>query len=462
MPQLTVLDVKQAKAAAKPYRLYDEKGMYLEVSPAGGKLWRLKYRADGREKRLALGSFPDTSLAEARARRDEARKQIQAGVDPGAQRQEAKRQQIEAARSATTFEAVTREWMAHEHAKIAEVTAIKNRWLFETFLFPEIGHMPLAAITPRILLDALRKIEATGKQETARRAKIKAGQVFRWAILEGKAEADPTTALRGTIKRVKHKHHAAITDPMKIGQLLRDIDGFTGQPVTHAALKLAPLVFVRPGELRGAEWSELDLDGAVWRIPGARMKMKVDHLVPLSTQAITILRDLQLLTGQGRYVFPSLRGASRHMSENAVNIALRSLGYDGDTMTGHGFRAMASSRLNEMGWDERAIECQLAHAEPNEVKGAYNYAAKYLDIRKDMMQVWADYLYALKVGNSVKENYGKPGFAQNEPSRAVSILPGAMPVDQHVVANGTAAQAEPVPVVSLERMLPRNKPWLKK
>ncbi|GLQ99034.1 tyrosine-type recombinase/integrase [Dyella mobilis] len=307
--------------------------------------------------------------------------------------------------------------------------------------------------------------------------------VFHWAILEGKAEADPTIALRGTIKRVKHKHHAAITDSMKIGQLLRDIDGFTGQPVTHAALKLAPLVFVRAGELRGAEWSELDLEGAVWHIPGARMKMKLDHLVPLSIQAVAILRDLQLLTGQGRYVFPSLRGASRHMSENAVNIGLRSVGYDGDTMTGHGFCAMASSRLNEMGWDERAIECQLAHAEPNEVKGAYNYAAKYLDIRKDMMQAWADYLHALKVVNSkpnsmkdeqqtdvitpskahhVKEDSSKPGVAQNEPSRVVSIPARGMPIDQQNITNNTEAQAEPVRVVSLERMLPRNKPWLRK
>lgn len=291
--------------------------------------------------------------------------------------------------------------MAREHEKVAEVTANKNRWLFETFLFPEIGHLPLTAITSRVLLDALRKIEAAGKQETARRAKIKAGQVFRFAILEGKAENDPTTALRGAVKRVKHKHHAAITDPAKIGQLLRDIAGFTGQPVTYAALKLAPLVFVRPGELRGAEWSEIDLDGAVWRIPAARMKMKADHLVPLSTQAIAVLRDLQPLTGEGRYVFPSLRGASRPMSENTVNIALRSLGYDGDTMTGHGFRAMASSRLNEMGWDERAIERQLAHAEPNEVKGAYNYAAKYLEDRKRMMQAWADYLDGLRVGGQV-------------------------------------------------------------
>jgi integrase len=398
---LTVLDIKQAKPSDKSYRLYDEKGMYLEVSSSGGKLFRLKYRIDGKEKRLALGAYPDTSLSEARERRDEARKLIAQGVDPSIERQEAKRRRVEAQRATVdTFEAVTHAWMASEHQKLAEVTANKNRWLFETFLFPEIGRLPLVNITSRVLLDALRKIEVAGKQETARRAKIKAGQVFRWAILEGKADSDPTAALRGAIKRVKHKHHAAITDPTKIGHLLRDIDCFTGQPVTHAALKLAPLVFVRPGELRGAEWSEIDMGGGMWRIPGVRMKMKVDHLVPLSTQAIVVLRGLQPLTGHGRYVFPSLRGASRPMSENTVNIALRSLGYDGDTMTGHGFRAMASSRLNEMGWDERAIERQLAHAEPNEVKGAYNYAAKYLEDRKRMMQAWADYLDGLRTGET--------------------------------------------------------------
>lgn len=399
---LTILEIKQAKPADKPYRLYDEKGMYLEVSPAGGKLFRLKYRVAGKEKRLALGGYPDTSLGEARDRRDEARKLIAQGVDPSAERQEAKRQQIEAQEAAAdTFEAVACTWMASEHKRVAEVTANKNRWLFETFLFPEIGRLPITAITPRMLLDALRKIEAAGKQETARRAKIKAGQVFRWAILEGKTETDPTGALRGAIKRVKHKHHAAITDPAKIGQLLRDIDSFTGQPVTLAALKLAPLVFVRPGELRGAAWAEVDLDGAIWRIPAARMKMKADHVVPLSVQAVAMLRELRPLTGHGSYVFPSLRGASRPMSENTVNIALRSLGYGGDTMTGHGFRAMASSRLNEMGWDERAIERQLAHAEPNEVKAAYNWAAKYLPDRKRMMQAWADYLDGLRAEERV-------------------------------------------------------------
>lgn len=399
---LTDVAIRKAAPRAKPYKLADRGGLYLLINPNGSKWWRWDYRFAGKRKTLSMGTYPETTLAEAREKHAADRKLLARGGDPSADRQDAKRERIVSQQAiADTFEAVTRKWMEQEHEKVAEVTANKNRWLFETFLFPEIGSMPLVAVTPRILLDALRKIEAMGKQETARRAKIKAGQVFRWAILEGKAEVDPTTALRGAVKRVKHKHHAAITDPAKIGQLLRDIDGFTGQPVTYAALKLAPLVFVRPGELRGAEWKEIDLDGAMWRIPGGRMKMRVDHLVPLSTQAVAILRDLQPLTGHGRYVFPSLRGASRPMSENTVNIALRSLGYSGDSMTGHGFRAMASSRLNEMGWDERAIERQLAHAEPNEVKGAYNYAAKYLEDRKHMMQVWADYLDGLRNGGQI-------------------------------------------------------------
>jgi integrase len=397
---LSDLKIKAAKPGAKPYKLADGDGMYLLVTTTGGKLWRFDYRHGGKRKTMAMGGYPETSGPKAREKLAVARKLLEQGIDPSAERKEAKRQAV-AGQEAATFEVIARAWMEQEHHKLAEVTANKNRWLFEAFLFPEIGGLPLAAVTPRVLLDALRKIEATGKHETARRAKIKAGQVFRWAILEGKAEADPTGALRGAVKRVKHKHHAAITDPAKIGQLLRDIDGFTGQPVTHAALKLAPLVFVRPGELRGAEWSEFDLDGAMWRIPGARMKMKVDHLVPLSSQAVVVLRELLTLTGHGRYVFPSLRGASRQMSENTLNIALRSLGYDGDTMTGHGFRAMASSRLNEMGWNADAIERQLAHAESNEIRAAYSHGAKYLDERKRMMQAWADYLDGLRAGGSV-------------------------------------------------------------
>jgi integrase len=306
-----------------------------------------------------------------------------------------------------TFEAVAREWMARQD--VAEVTANKTRWIMESFLFPEIGGLPLSAITSRVLLDALRKVETTGKLETAKRAKIKAGQVFRYALLEGKADTDPTAALRGALKSPIGKHHAAVTDPIRIGALLRAIDGFTGQFVTLKALQLAPLVFVRPGELRAAEWAEFDIDAAMWRIPAERMKMKTSHVVPLSKQAVEVLRALHPLTGTGRYVFPGLRTASRHMSENTVNAALRRLGYSGEEMTGHGFRSIAATRLNEMGWRADAIERQLAHAEPNKVRKAYTAAVEYLEERTRMMQTWADYLDGLRSGADVVPIHRKVG-----------------------------------------------------
>jgi len=283
---------------------------------------------------------------------------------------------------------------------LAEATANKNRWLMETFLLPEIGARPISAITAPELLTALRKIEATGKLETARRARVKAGQVFRYAILEDITQNDPTPALRRALKPPKQKH-AALTDPAKIGALLRSIDGFEGQQVTQYALKLAPLVFVRPGELRKAEWTEIDLQRAVWRIPAARMKMKTAHLVPLSRQAVVLFRELFEITGTGKLVFPGLLSSTRPMSENTVNAALRRLGYQSDQMTGHGFRGMAATLLNEQGWNADAIERQLAHAESNKVREAYTHAAQYLKERAQMMQAWADYLDGLRGGKNV-------------------------------------------------------------
>jgi integrase len=402
---LTPSAVANAKAADKPYKLADERGMYLLVKPDGARWWRFDYRRPGTGKRntLSLGTFPDVSLRKARDKRDEARELLADGIDPGAVRQEAKAERAKAAAAEDvavyTFEVAAREWLARQVG--AEVTLRKSRWILETFLLPELGSMPIGQITPRILLDALRKVENTGKLETAKRTKIKAGQVFRYAILEGKLEIDPTGSLRGVLKAPRNRHHASLSEPSRIGELLRAIDGFAGQPVTLAALKLAPLVFVRPGELRHAEWSEFDLDGAVWRIPASRMKMRAAHIVPLSTQAVVVLRDLYPLTGDGRFVFPGLRSASRPMSENTLNAALRRLGYGNDEMTGHGFRSMAASRLNEMGWTSDAIERQLAHAESNKVREAYTHAAQYLDERTRMMQAWADYLDALRTGATV-------------------------------------------------------------
>jgi len=390
---LTALAVRNAE----PGKHFDGGGLFLHVMPNGSRYWRLKYRYAGKEKLLALGVFPEVSIAEARRRRDDARAALRDGSDPNRVKQQRRLDATNA--SANTFAAVAEEWIERQH--VAEVTASKNRWLLETFLFPAIGSRPINEITPRELLAALRKIEATGKLETAKRAKMKAGQIFRFAMLEDRAVVDPTASLRGALKTPVVRHHAAVTDPKRMGDLLRAIDGFTGQYVTGCALKFAPLVFVRPGEMRKAEWTELDLGAAMWRIPATRMKMKAPHLVPLSTQAIEILRDLHQLTGRGRFVFPSIRTAERPMSENTINAALRGLGFGGDEMTGHGFRSMAATRLNEMGWRSDAIERQLAHAESNKVRDAYTSAAQYLDERKQMMQAWADYLDGLRTGGKV-------------------------------------------------------------
>ncbi|MEO7916710.1 MAG: integrase arm-type DNA-binding domain-containing protein, partial [Dokdonella sp.] len=293
---LSDLAVRKAKPLDKPYKLADGRGMYLLVNPSGSKLWRLKYRVDSREKLLALGAYPDVPLSAARDACFEARQLLASGTDPGEARRSAKAERTEAiALSEDTFERVARDWMARQD--VAEVTANKTRWILETFLFPEIGGRPISEISARELLSALRKVEATGKLETAKRARVKAGQVFRFAVLEGKAVNDPTTALRGALKPPRNRHHSAITDPAKMAGLMRAIDGFSGQYVTLAALKLAPLVFVRPGELRHAEWAEFDLDEAIWRIAAERMKMRAAHLVPLSTQAVAILQELRPLTG---------------------------------------------------------------------------------------------------------------------------------------------------------------------
>lgn len=395
---LTDTAIKNAKPSAKPVKLSDEKGLFLLVAPAGGKWWRLKYRFESKEKLLSLGIYPEVSLKNARQRRDDARKLLANGVDPGSIKKAQKA--AKTALAANSFEIVAREWFDKHAPNWKENHSSKIIRRLEVDLFPWLGVCPVGEITAPDLLAAIRRIESRGALETAHRALANCGQVFRYAVATGRAQRDTAADLRGSLPPVKEKHHASITDPKAIGELLRDIEGYQGAFITRCALRLAPLVFLRPGELRKAEWAEIDLDKAEWRIPAARMKMNAVHIVPLSTQAVAILREIQPLTGEGKYVFPGARTTTRPMSENAVLAALRRMDYATDEMTGHGFRSMASTLLNEQGFNRDAIERQLAHAERDGVRAAYNYA-EYMPERKRMMQQWADYLDTLKNGAQV-------------------------------------------------------------
>ncbi len=395
---LTDVMVRKAKAADRPRKLADEKGLFLLVSPGGSKYWRFKYRFAGREKLLALGVYPDVTLAEARERRDEARKLLSREVDPG----ELKRLRRQAARTAgaNTFEAVAREWYAKHSANWVESHSTKILRRLERDVFPWLGRRPIAEVAAPEILTVLRRIESRGALETAHRAHQNCSQIMRYAVATGRAERDPAADLRGALPPARERHYATITEPKAIGDLLRAIQGYEGSFITKCALQLAPLVFVRPGELRRAEWVEVDLDAREWRIPAERMKMRALHIVLLAKQAVTVLRELHGLTGEDKYLFPGVRSKARPMSENTVNAALRRLGYGKDEMTGHGFRAMASTVLNEMGWHRDAIERQLAHAERDSVRAAYNYA-EHLPERRKMMQAWADHLDALRDGAEI-------------------------------------------------------------
>lgn len=404
---LTALTIRNAKPSTKPYKLFDGGGLYLEVHPNEARYWRLKYRVNGKEKRLALGVYPEVSLAEAREGREAARKLLREGQDPGASRQNQKL--LAKFASESTFGGIALELLEQERHKLAEATYQKKLWILEDLLFPWLKNRPIASIEPPELLAILRRTEARDRLESAQRAKQLASAVFRYAIATGRATRDPSADLRGALKSPVIKNRAAITDPRKVGEMLRAIDGYAGQPTTRAALQLAPLVFVRPGELRAAEWSEFDFpltnedqrtEPAVWRIPAARTKMREEHVVPLSRQAVQILRRLHPQTGRTRYVFPGLRSLSRPLSNNTMNAALRNLGYDKETMTAHGFRTVASTLLNEKGFPPDIIERQLAHTERNKVRASYNKAS-YLDKRREMMQSWADYLDTLKNGSNV-------------------------------------------------------------
>jgi integrase len=350
--------MRNAKAKDKPYKLADEKGLYALVKPAG-KYWRLDYRFEGKRKTLALGVYPDVSLKKAREKRDEARKLLAQGIDSGAERKATKTAQVE------TFEAIARQWFAKFAPSWVDSHSEKIIRRLERDIFPWIGSRPIREINAPELLTVLRRIEGRGALDTAHRAHQNCGQVFRYAVATGRAERNPAADLRGVLPPVNQEHHASITDPKAIGALLRAIDSYNGTFATQCALRLAPLVFVRPGELRGAEWSEFDLEAGEWRIPAERMKAREPHIVPLSSQAVAILGELHPLTGSGRYVFPSERAKGKPMSNNTILAALRRMGYSGDDMTGHGFRSMASTLLNEQGWHRDAIERQLAHQEQN-------------------------------------------------------------------------------------------------
>lgn len=405
---LAQVAVSNAKPRAKPYKLADGGGLYLEVMPNGARYWRMKYTHAGKERRIAFGVFPEVTLAEARKRRDEARAKLRDGLDPVHARR-AERRALEVA-AVSSFEAVAREWMAKQEATKAPSTCSKNRWLLETFAFPSIGKRPAAEITAPELLEIVRRVEARGTHETAHRLLQRMRAVFAYAIATQRATRNPARDLDAqALHPVKTKHRAALTEPKAVGGLLRAVWGYGGQPVTLAAMQLAALLFVRPEELRGAQWSEFDLDGATWTIPPQRRKLQrrerehpstPPHVVPLSTQAVEILRSLHALTGRGRLVFPSLRTPDRPISENTINAALRRLGYSQDEMTAHGFRALASTRLNELGFAPDVIERQLAHTEKDKVRAAYNRAA-YMAERVTMMQAWADYLDGLRVGGTV-------------------------------------------------------------
>lgn len=394
---ITDAAVRTAKPKEKPYKLSDGKGLYLYIAPAGGKLWRFDYAFDGKRKTLAMGGYPDLTLAEARERRDEARKLLACGVDPSNVKKAQKAARLE--RAGNSFEVLAREWYEKQSGSWSTSHGVRIIRRLERDVFPLIGGLPVVDITAPALLAAARKIEERGAIETAHRAMQNCGQVIRYAIATGRAERDPTPDLRGALSPVQATHFAAVTEPMEAGKLLRLLDTHSGGYAVRAALKLAPLVFVRPGELRNARWVDVDLEAGEWRyiVP----KTRSPHIVPLSTQAVAILSQLKPHTEHSEYVFPGGRSPLKAMSENAVLAAMRDLGITADTMSGHGFRAMARTMLDEvLGYPPHIIEQQLAHAVRDPLGRAYNRTA-HLPERKKMMQAWADYLDKLKAGAEV-------------------------------------------------------------
>jgi integrase len=391
---LNDLAIRNAKHLAKPYKLSDEKGLFLLIHPNGSKYWRFKYYFAKKEKLLALGVYPEIKLSEARDNRDKARKLLDAHIDPGEAKKTSKNMLLLSAEN--SFEVIAREWHLKFLPTWTEDHAKRITTRLENDIFPWLGTRNINDMTAPELLSALRRVEKRGTPDTAHRIMQNCGQIFRYAIATGRAQRDIAADLRGALQPVVKRHLPTITDPKEIGNLLRAIEDYHGAFVTRCALRLAPLVFVRPGELRHAEWSEFNFETQEWRIPANKMKMREILIVPLSTQAISILEEIKPLTGESKYVFPGVRYPNRPMSDNTLNCALRRMGYTNDEITSHSFRSMASTLLNEQGWNRDAIERQLAHGERNKVRASYNYA-EYLPERKKMMQSWADYLNSLRM-----------------------------------------------------------------
>lgn len=393
--------LRQSKSRERDYKLTDFDGLHVLIRPNGSKLWRLSYRFGGKQKQLALGAYPIVTLAEARQKRDAARKVLAAGRDPGLER---RLEKIAAAAGGNAFREVAEELLQKQIREGQDENTIqKKRWLlapaYETF-----GDRPVGEITAPELLHALRKFEQRGRFESARRLRTVSGMVFRYAIATGRASRDISLDLRGALVTHKVKHRPAVTDPAEVGALLRAIDGYAGQPTTRIALQLSALLFVRPGEMRQARWADFDIPLGVWRIPAEMMKMGRPHRVPLARQALDLLADLRKITGRGELLFPAITSVRRPMSDNTLNAALRRLGYSKEEVTAHGFRSTASTLLNEMGrWNRDAIERQLAHQEQDEVRNAYMHAAEFWSERVEMMQCWADYLDQLRTKGAVIE-----------------------------------------------------------
>lgn len=391
---LTNTAIRNFKPKERAYKVSDAEGLYLQITPKGGKLWRLKYRYNGIERKLSLGAYPEITLAEARALRLEARKQLAHGIDPSAAKRQAK---IDAAiRAENTFAAIANEVIAKQEKEgKAPRTINKLRWLLK-LLSQDFACRPVAEITPQELLCELRKQERRGKLETTRRLRSFSSRIFRYAVATARAEHDPAQMLQGALISPPANHFAAITDPKEFGKLLRAIDGYEGEISVVYALRLTPHLFQRPGEIRRMEWSEVDFEKAIWTIPAEKMKMRTPHAVPLSRQALSLLKEIQELSVGSSYVFPSLRTPSRPISDNTINAALRRLGYTSDQMTAHGFRTSASSLLNESGkWNPDAIERSLAHMVSGEIRRIYNRST-YWPERVEMAQWWSDYIEELK------------------------------------------------------------------